>query len=120
MRTAVTIAILCCAPPAIAAEAVYDCRLGEDPTAQQRIPFRVEGKVLRRMAGTDQFGGAIPETRYEIIADNGDTVFAATLDWPPLTGLVILSRKTGVLKVGAISNEREPPDVIVQGKCEPQ
>jgi hypothetical protein len=118
MRAALMMTVLlCCAPQAFSAEAVYECRLGNDPKAQQLIPFKVEGKVLHRLRGKDHFGAAIPATHYPIIADDGDTVVAATLDTPALTAFVVLARRTGVLKVGAVSSYTDPPDVIVQGTC---
>jgi hypothetical protein len=105
-------------PPAWGAELVHVCTLGAGSPAPQRVPFRVEGKILLRMAGSDQTGAVIPEARYDVIADDGDTVVAATLDFPPLTALVLLSRSRGIVKVAAISNQREPPDVIATGSCE--
>jgi hypothetical protein len=107
-RVAVSLTALLFLPAEAASAEVFRCELpslvgGE---AQASVFDLADGVVRRR-------GGAA----YEVLADDGDTVFAVAADFAPDVAVLVLVRPTGLLKIMAITDDRVQ-DPVTFGTCE--
>lgn len=118
---AACIQLMAAAGAAAAAEPVRRCDLHGVQAAAgppQKVQFQIVGKSLKRLRAPDGSGGMLPEAAYPVVADDGDTIIGAALDFPPIVTLVILVRSSGLLKLAVVTNDRT--DTIISfGSCTP-
>jgi hypothetical protein len=106
---AVSLAALLLLPAAAAAAPVetFRCELPSLVGGEaQASVFELSAGVLRRQGGA----------AYDVLADDGDTVFAVAADFAPDVAVVVLVRSTGLLKILAITDDRVQ-DPVYFGSC---
>lgn len=54
---------------------------------------------------------------YQVLVDDGDTVFAVAADFAPDVAVIVLVRSTGLLKIMAVTDERVQ-DPVFFGTCD--
>ena len=95
-------------PAGAGAAEVFRCEL---PSlvggAAQASVFDLADGVVRRRGGS----------AYEVLADDGDTVFAVAADFAPDVAVLVLVRSTGLLKIMAVTGDRVQ-DPVTFGTCE--
>jgi hypothetical protein len=104
---AVALAALLLVPNGAGAAEVFRCELPSLVGGEaQGSVFELSAGVLRRHSGS----------AYQVLADDGDTVFAVAADFAPDVAVVVLVRSTGLLKIMAVTDDRVQ-DPVYFGTC---
>ena len=105
---AASLAPLLLVPAGAGAAEVFRCELPSLVGGEaQASVFDLANGVVRRRGGS----------AYEVLADDGDTVFAVAADFAPDVAVLVLVRSTGLLKIMAVTNDRVQ-DPVYFGTCE--
>jgi len=95
-------------PTGAASAEVFHCELPSLVGGEaQASEFDLSDGVVRRRGGA----------AYQVLADDGDTVFAVAADFAPDVAVLVLVRSTGLLKIMAVTDDRVQ-DPVYFGTCD--